>query len=166
MQVKQSEHVGRKTVDEFEAAIERSGNTKGYIVAFSFTRNAREEVARVRADRGLEMELVEVATLVKAPPDETTPNYWSCFQRSPRTSSGFLCRRPDQKALGPHWRSLYVAIKPPGSRRLKTNSTAARLLRAGGSRADRNRREQHLPTGLVPRDGRPAFGPGRIAFAP
>jgi hypothetical protein len=46
IQVKQSDSVGRNVVDNFEAAVERAGKDKGYIVAFSFTRGAREEVAR------------------------------------------------------------------------------------------------------------------------
>lgn len=42
----QSERVGRNVVDNFETAVERAGKDKGYIVAFSFTKGAREEVAR------------------------------------------------------------------------------------------------------------------------
>lgn len=46
-QVKQSENVGRDVVDRFETAIRRYGKKKGVIVAFSFTRGAYDEVARV-----------------------------------------------------------------------------------------------------------------------
>lgn len=60
IQVKQSEGVGRNVVDNFETAIRREGKTKGYIVAFSFTRGAREEAARARLD-DLEIHLVSVA---------------------------------------------------------------------------------------------------------
>ncbi|MGH3133123.1 MAG: DNA methyltransferase [Gaiellaceae bacterium] len=38
IQVKQSDHVGRNVVDNFETAIRRAGKHKGYILAFSFTR--------------------------------------------------------------------------------------------------------------------------------
>ena len=47
-QVKQSENVGRDVVDKFETAIRRYGKKKGVIVAFSFTKGAYEEVARVK----------------------------------------------------------------------------------------------------------------------
>jgi hypothetical protein len=67
--VKQSESVGRPVVDSFETAMRRGGFDAGYIVAFSFTRGAAEEVARVRSD-GLNIKLVKVAEvplLVKRP---------------------------------------------------------------------------------------------------
>lgn len=64
IQVKQSEHVGRNVVDNFETAIERNGSTKGVIVAFSFTRGSYEEAARAKAARGLEIELTTVADLL------------------------------------------------------------------------------------------------------
>lgn len=69
IQVKQSEHVGRNVVDNFETALRRAGNDTGYIIAFSFTKGAREEVARARGD-GLNIRLVtvtEVLLLVKRP---------------------------------------------------------------------------------------------------
>ena len=47
-QVKQSEKVGRNVVDKFETAIRRYGKKKGVIVAFSFTKDAYDEVARVK----------------------------------------------------------------------------------------------------------------------
>lgn len=73
IQVKQSPRVGRNVVDNFETAVERDGKTKGYIVAFSFTRGAHEEAARVRAERGLEIQLMEVADLLKDTSDLVTP---------------------------------------------------------------------------------------------
>ena len=63
IQVKQSSRVGRNVVDNFETAIERAGRDKGYIVAFSFTRNAHEEVARVRRARSIDIKLLRVAEL-------------------------------------------------------------------------------------------------------
>ena len=64
IQVKQSEHVGRNVVDNFETAIERDERRKGYIVAFSFTRDAHEEVARAKARGKADIELVTVANLL------------------------------------------------------------------------------------------------------
>lgn len=66
IQVKQSDRVGRNVVDNFETAIRRDGSHKGYIFAFSFTRGAHEEAARVEGE-GLEIALVEIAELL-APP--------------------------------------------------------------------------------------------------
>jgi len=70
IQVKQSDHVGRKVVDEFETAIRRYyGNDRrnkqfGTIVAFSFTKDAKEEVARVNRTDGIKIELLTVDELI------------------------------------------------------------------------------------------------------
>ena len=64
VQVKQSEGIGRNVVDNFETAITRDKRFKGYIVALSFGRGAKEEVARARAHDGLTIELIEVQTLL------------------------------------------------------------------------------------------------------
>lgn len=64
VQVKQSEGIGRNVVDNFETAIKRDKRTKGYIIALSFGRGAKEEVARVKAHDGLEIELIEVRDLL------------------------------------------------------------------------------------------------------
>ena len=69
IQVKQAERVGRNVIDNFETAVERAGKDKGYIVAFSFTRGAMEEVARARWERKLDIKLVRVADLL-APVEE------------------------------------------------------------------------------------------------
>lgn len=66
IQVKRSEGVGRNVVDNFETAIERDGKHKGYIVAFSFTRGAYEEAARVKAIGRCEVVLVTVGDLLDA----------------------------------------------------------------------------------------------------
>lgn len=63
IQVKQSEHVGRNVVDNFETAIRRAGHDKGYVIAFSFTRGAVEEAARAKKE-GLVIQLVKVAEVV------------------------------------------------------------------------------------------------------
>jgi DNA modification methylase len=85
IQVKQSERVGRNVVDNFETAVERSGKHKGYLVAFSYTRGAREEAARAKAEKGMEIELVEVSTLVEGPPDRATPDLMKLFPELPRS---------------------------------------------------------------------------------
>jgi site-specific DNA-methyltransferase (adenine-specific) len=64
IQIKRSDRVGRPVVDNFETAIERHGANKGYVVAFSFTRGAHEEAARVNNAKGLEIELVTVKELL------------------------------------------------------------------------------------------------------
>jgi adenine specific DNA methylase Mod len=63
IQVKQSEHVGRNVVDNFETALKRAKYEKGYIVAFSFGKGACEEVARIKHE-GLDVRLVEVDDLL------------------------------------------------------------------------------------------------------
>lgn len=68
VQVKQSERVGRNVVDNFETALRRSGQDGGYIVAFSFTKDAREEVARARWEEKLSIRLIKVDALL-APPE-------------------------------------------------------------------------------------------------
>lgn len=61
IQVKQSLHpVGRNVIDNFETAIRRTGHDTGYVVAFSFTRDAYEEVARAKQDEGLTIKLIKV----------------------------------------------------------------------------------------------------------
>ncbi len=68
IQVKQSDRVGRNVVDNFETAMRRVGKDKGYIVALSFGRGAKDEVARVRHAEGLDIELVTVADLLAQEP--------------------------------------------------------------------------------------------------
>lgn len=89
IQVKQSEHVGRNVIDNFETAIERGGKQKGYVIAFSFTRGAVEEAARARAERGLEIKLVKVSDLigVEDQPDLRTPELSEMF---PKQTKSFL----------------------------------------------------------------------------
>ena len=63
VQIKQSERIGREVVDKFETAVERDGKKSGTIVAFSFSRGAHEEVARVR-QKGITIHLLTVADLL------------------------------------------------------------------------------------------------------
>ncbi|HEV7564393.1 MAG TPA: DNA methyltransferase [Microbacteriaceae bacterium] len=64
IQVKQSEKVGRNFVDNFETAIERDGKEVGYLVAFSFTKDAHGEAARSREIGKASVHLVRVADLL------------------------------------------------------------------------------------------------------
>ncbi len=64
IQVKQSEHVGRNVVDNFETAIERANKDKGVIVAFSFTKGAYDEVTRAKK-KGLYIDLLEVDKILE-----------------------------------------------------------------------------------------------------
>jgi DNA modification methylase len=73
IQVKQSEKVGRITVDNFETAIKRAKADRGFIVALSFTRDAREEVARAKVEDGIEIALVTVEDLLLATEALTRP---------------------------------------------------------------------------------------------
>ncbi|WP_157437326.1 hypothetical protein [Actinoplanes subtropicus] len=70
IQVKQSDHVGRNVVDNFETAVRRAGETAGYIVAFSFARGSHEEAARARRADGLDIRLVTIKQLLS--PDAST----------------------------------------------------------------------------------------------
>ncbi len=73
IQVKRSDNVGRNVVDNFETAIRRGGHEAGYIVAFSFTRGAREEAARARVYDGLDIRLLTVADLLKPQLQDRVP---------------------------------------------------------------------------------------------
>jgi len=64
-QVKESENVGRVDVDKFETAIRRYGKNRGVIVAFSYTRDAYEEVARVKNQEMVEIRLKTVEEILK-----------------------------------------------------------------------------------------------------
>lgn len=79
IQVKQSEHVGRNVVDNFETPVERSGKKKGEIVAFSFTKGAYEEAARVKKAKGLEIKLVTVEEILERRADLVTPEPGALF---------------------------------------------------------------------------------------
>jgi DNA modification methylase len=66
IQVKQSDHVGRNVVDNFETAMRRNGSDKGHVIAFSFTTGAKQEVARARAKEGLDIHLITVRELLES----------------------------------------------------------------------------------------------------
>jgi site-specific DNA-methyltransferase (adenine-specific) len=64
-QVKQSENVGRVTVDKFETAIRRYNKKRGVIIAFSYTKDAHEEVARAKNEEGLDIKLKTIEEILK-----------------------------------------------------------------------------------------------------
>lgn len=68
IQVKQSEGIGRNVIDNFETALRRyykhkTKDMRGYIVAFSFGKGAREEVARAKKE-GINITLVPVRDIL------------------------------------------------------------------------------------------------------
>jgi DNA modification methylase len=65
IQVKQSENVGRVVVDNFETALRRVKRDKGIIIGFSFTKDAYEEVARVKRANHLDIILMTVEEVRK-----------------------------------------------------------------------------------------------------
>ena len=64
IQVKQSEGIGRNIVDNFETAIMRVKKDRGFIYAFSFGKGAYEETARARTENNVDIQLVEVSSLL------------------------------------------------------------------------------------------------------
>jgi len=86
---------------------------RAYIVAFSFSKPAREEVARVKAKKGLEIELVEVATLVKAPPNKSTPELSDLFPALPKDFIGLPMPPPRSKRARPSLEELVRSDKAP-----------------------------------------------------
>jgi hypothetical protein len=87
IQVKQSERIGRNVVDNFETALERAGKTTGYIIGFSFTRGAIEEVARAKAKGKADIHLVKVSSLVgpQDEPDVQNKDLMSLFPSRPQS---------------------------------------------------------------------------------
>lgn len=81
IQDKRSERVGRPVVDSFETAIEREGKHHGVIVAFGFTLGAKEEIARVRAAKGLDIELVTVREILIARGELRIPDLGDIFPK-------------------------------------------------------------------------------------
>jgi DNA modification methylase len=109
IQVKQSERVGRNVVDNFETAVERSGKDRGYIIAFSFTRGAYEETARAKAERGIDIRLVEISTLTEGPPDRATPDLLAIFKRLPTSPDDLPLLPPPPLNKRPTTRQLIAS---------------------------------------------------------
>ena len=70
IQVKQSESVGRNVIDNFETAMRRLNKKKGYVVAFSFGKGAKEEVARVKNKEGINIILRTIKELIDGKVEE------------------------------------------------------------------------------------------------
>lgn len=64
IQVKQSEGVGRNVVDNFETSLKRGKFKNGFVVGFSFTRGANEEVIRAKNEENLGIRLITVEDLL------------------------------------------------------------------------------------------------------
>lgn len=56
--------VGRPEIDKFKTAIEREHKIKGVIVAFDFSRDCYGEVARIKQENNIEIELKKVADVI------------------------------------------------------------------------------------------------------
>ena len=76
IQVKRSDNVGRIVVDNFLAACQRNdkklleqqreaGQTVGFIIAFSFAKGAISEVARLKNEDNLKIELIRVDSIIQ-----------------------------------------------------------------------------------------------------
>jgi DNA modification methylase len=63
VQVKQKQ-IGRPDVDAFETAIERAGSDQGVMVGFGYSREAREEVARIKRRQNVEIVLYDAKELL------------------------------------------------------------------------------------------------------
>ncbi len=70
IQVKQSEDIGRNVIDNFQSAMRRFNKKKGYIVAFSFGRGAREEVAKLKNQGDIHIILRTVEELLEGKIEE------------------------------------------------------------------------------------------------
>ncbi len=64
IQVKQKDKAGRPDMDSFETAMMRDRRTKGYFVAFGFSKDAETEIKRANRDHGLDIVPVTVAELL------------------------------------------------------------------------------------------------------
>jgi len=75
IQVKRSDNIGRNVIDNFRSAVERfdkklfdknveNSNSVGYIIAFSFSKGAVEEVARLKNKQHIIIELKKVSDII------------------------------------------------------------------------------------------------------
>jgi len=60
IQIKKRERVGRDEIDKFKSAVERLNKKHGIIIAFSFTKGAYEEVARLKENNIIDIELSDI----------------------------------------------------------------------------------------------------------
>jgi hypothetical protein len=73
VQVKRSDDIGRNVIDNFAAALRRAKRDKGFIIAFSFGKGARAEVARLKREDSLDIHLIRVADLLTATSELSRP---------------------------------------------------------------------------------------------
>ena len=99
IQVKQSSRVGRNVVDNFETAVERAEKKAGYILAFSFTKGAYEEVARVKKAKGMDLKLVEISELLEDTSELVTPSGRLIPDAAPLLSARHKNARPTAEDL-------------------------------------------------------------------
>jgi hypothetical protein len=65
IQVKQKDKAGRPDIDSFETAMMRDRRTRGYFVAFGFSRDAETEIKRAEREHGLQIMPVTVGELLE-----------------------------------------------------------------------------------------------------
>ena len=65
IQVKRSDNVGRPVIDNFSGVLRREKDKKGMVIGFSFTRGAQAEVARLKRESGILIELITCAQLLR-----------------------------------------------------------------------------------------------------
>lgn len=65
IQVKQKDKAGRPDIDSFETAMMRDRRTKGYFVAFGFSKDAETEIKRANREHGLDIVPVTVGELLE-----------------------------------------------------------------------------------------------------
>ena len=105
IQVKQRERVGRDELDGFVHAVGREQKHKGFMVAFSFTKGAYDEVARLRRGKGaVQIVLVKVKDIVEI---------GDLIDSADRDG-----RPPDLSRVTPDLMGLFSALQQPVQERL------------------------------------------------
>lgn len=109
LQVKGSDHIGREKIDEFQAAVRRTKRRHGVFVAFSFSRGAIEETARLRLHDALDIELRTVEEILNE-------------------EQAFVIAHPQTNQEKPEKESLKAAV--PARRNKRTRSATLREYRS------------------------------------
>lgn len=65
IQVKQMESVGRPVIDNFVGVLQREKDKRGLIIAFDFTKGAEAELARLKREANIEIELIPCKRLLR-----------------------------------------------------------------------------------------------------
>lgn len=65
IQVKQIDGVGRPVIDNFVGVLDRQKDKRGIIIALEFTRGAQAEVARLKREADIEIELISCKRLLR-----------------------------------------------------------------------------------------------------